>query len=133
MLTWDQARAMQASGLVEFGAHTVSHPLMAHLSLEEAVWELEQSRNDLKKYLSVSRPSFAFPGGSFNASLVEMVKAMGFRSVFQSRPDLRFNSPGTTDQFALSRVGLPNAPSYILEAELDGIFHPIRRLYRRSR
>jgi peptidoglycan/xylan/chitin deacetylase (PgdA/CDA1 family) len=133
MLTWDQARTMQATGLVEFGAHTVSHPWMTHVSRDEATRELEQSRNDLKEHLDVNRPSFAFPGGSFNDGLVEMVKNLGFRSVFQSRHGLRVNHPGRNDQFSLSRVGLPNAEAFILEAELDGPFHPIRRVYRRGR
>jgi len=133
MLRWEDAREMQATGLVEFGAHTVSHPWMEHISPEEARWELERSRDALRQNLGVDRPPFAFPGGSFNATLVEMVKSLGFRSVFQSRPDLRINSPATTDQFALSRVGLPNAPAFILEAELDGPLHPIRRIYRRGR
>jgi len=133
MLNWDEAREMQATGLVEFGAHTVNHPWMEHLSLGEARWELETSKEALLQHLGVERPPFAFPGGSFNATLVEMVKSLGFRSVFQSRPDLRINSPAATDQFALSRVGLPNAPAFILEAELDGPLHPIRRIYRRGR
>ncbi len=130
MLTWAQAREMKAKG-IEFGAHTFSHPLLANVPREEARWEMEKSLGDLQEHMGIERPSFCFPGGSYDAALVEMVKALGFRSVFQSSPRLRVNSPATTDQFALSRVGLPNAPSYILEAELDGPFHAVRRLYRR--
>jgi len=132
MLSWEDARRMQETGLVEFGGHTVSHPWMAHLSLEEARWELETCREALWRQLGIEHPSFAFPGGSFNPRLVELVREVGFRSVFQSRPGLRLNSPATTNRFALSRIGLPNAPAHILEAELDGPFHAVRRLYRRD-
>lgn len=133
MLSWDDAGMMRAGGLIEFGAHTFSHPWMEFLSDSEAQLELERSKEDLKENLDIEQPFFCFPGGSRNHRLVEMVKELGFRGMFQSRPNLRVNSPGTTDQFSLSRIGLPNAPACILEAELDGLFHPIRRLYRRGR
>ncbi len=131
MLNWEEAREMQASGLVEFGAHTVSHPWLEYLPLDEARWEMERSREDLREHLGLRNPPFAFPGGSFTPGLLELVKQLGFRAVFQSRPELRINSPATTNQYALSRVGLPNAPAYVLEAELDGPLHAIRGLYRR--
>ncbi len=132
MLTWEQAREMRARG-VDFGAHTYSHPLLARVSEAEARWEMERSREDLRQHLGIDRPSFAFPGGSLSPTLVDLARSLGFRSVFQRRLGLRVNSPATTHQFALSRVGLPNAPAFVLEAELDGPLHAVRRLYRRER
>lgn len=55
---------------------------------------------------------------------------VGFRCVFQSHYSVRVNQVGVNDQFSLSRIGLPNAPGVILEAELDGPFHALRGLYR---
>ena len=130
MLTWDQACEMQSAG-IDFGAHTFSHPLLANIDPREAKWEMERSMEDLRDRLGLSWPSFCFPSGSYSSALVDMVKSLGFRSVFQSRPGLRVNSPAVNDQFTLSRVGLPNAPSHFLEAELDGPFHLVRNLYRR--
>lgn len=129
MLTWEQAKIMINSG-IEFGAHSYSHPLMAYLTTKDARLELQKSRDDLKRYLGVERPPYCFPGGSYTSEMVEMVKSLNFGSLFQSRQNLRVNNIETTHQFAYSRIGLPNAPAYVLEAELDGPLHTIRKLYR---
>jgi len=129
MLTWDQVQRMQDGG-IEFGAHSFSHPWMALLSPEEARWEMEASLRDIQDHCGITRPPFVFPAGSFTPDLVKMAISMGFRCVFQSHDSLRVNQIGVNDQFSLSRMGLPNAPGVILEAELDGPFHALRGLYR---
>jgi peptidoglycan/xylan/chitin deacetylase (PgdA/CDA1 family) len=129
MLTWDQVKTMQNGG-IEFGAHSFSHPWMALLSPEEARWEMEASLHDIQHHCGITRPSFVFPAGSFTQDLVKMAISVGFRCVFQSRYSVRVNQIGVNDQFSLSRIGLPNAPGVILEAELDGPFHALRGLYR---
>lgn len=128
MLTWEQIEIMKKGG-IEFGAHTVSHPWMALQTLEEARWEMETSLREIQNRLGVSRPTFVFPAGSFNSELVKMAVSVGFRCVFQSRNNVRVNSIGVNDQFSLSRIGLPNSPSVILEAELDGPLAALRRLF----
>ena len=129
MLTWDLVKTMQNGG-IEFGAHSFSHPWMALLSPEEARWEMEASLHDIQHRCGMTRPPFVFPAGSFTPDLVKMAISAGFRCVFQSRHGLRVNQIGMNDQFSLSRIGLPNAPGVILEAELDGPFHAMRGLYR---
>ena len=129
MLTWEQVETMRKGG-IEFGAHTVSHPWMAMQSPKEARWEMEESLREFQTRLNITRPTFVFPSGSYTPELVKMAISVGFRCVFQSRPSVRVNSIERTTPFTLSRVGLPNAPAVILEAELDGPFHAVRRLYR---
>ena len=130
MLSWAHVRDLSQRG-IEIGAHTFSHPLLACIPPAEARWEMERSKEDLKRELGLESMSFAFPGGSWTPSLVGMAREIGFRSVFQSSPRRRLNSPATTHQFALSRIGLLDAPAYVLEAELEGPFHSLRKLYRR--
>jgi len=129
MLTWDQVETMRKGG-IEFGAHTFSHPWMALQSPEEAQREMEDSLYDIQNRLGITRPPFVFPSGSFTSDLVKMAISVGFRCVFQSRHSVRVNSLEVNDQFSLSRVGLPNGPRVILEAELDGPLHALRGLYR---
>lgn len=129
MLTWEQVETMRKGG-IEFGAHTFSHPLMALQSPKEARMEMETSLHDIQNRLGITRPPFVFPGGSFTPELVKMAISVGFRCVVQPRVSVRVNSLEVNNQFSLSRVGLPNAPGVILEAELDGPLHAVRRLYR---
>jgi peptidoglycan/xylan/chitin deacetylase (PgdA/CDA1 family) len=130
MLSWENLRELMAGG-VEIGAHTYSHPLLGRIPAEEARWEMEKSRDDLREHLGIERPPFCFPAGSCTAPLVQMVKALGFRSVFRPNPPHRINNLSTTGAFSLARVGLPNAPAVMLEAELDGPLHPLRGTLRR--
>jgi peptidoglycan/xylan/chitin deacetylase (PgdA/CDA1 family) len=129
MLTWEQVKTMQNGG-IEFGAHSFSHPWMPLLSLEEARWEMEASLQDIQRHCGGIRPPFAFPAGLRTPDLVKLAISVGFRSVFQTHYNLRVNQIGVNDQFSLSRMGLPNAPGVILEVELDGPFHALRKLYR---
>ena len=130
MLTWDDARELRAMGF-GIGAHSHSHSLLARVPVAEARWEMQKSRDDIRLHLGIERPPFVFPGGSLNAGLVDVARELGFRSVTQRDRRRRFNNLLNTDQFALSRVGFPNAPGHVLEAELDGPFQLLRGLYRR--
>ena len=130
MLSWEDARALQSAGW-ELGAHTVSHPWLAQIPRAEALEEMERSRDELKERLGIERPSFAFPAGSYDDELIAAARGMGFRSLFVRGGGRRVNSLSTTHPHGLVRVGLPNAPAYVLEAELDGPLHAVRSIYRR--
>ena len=131
MMTWEQAREMQAAG-IEIGAHTVSHPLLAEISLEEAILEIETSRDDLVRELGIEQPSFCFPAGSMNTELLARIPQLGFYCTFVPGQAIRLNSTESVGPYSLARVGLPNAPAAYLEAELDGPFHALRRLAGRA-
>ena len=121
MLTWDQAREMHAAGIV-FGAHTYSHPFLAHISPDEAWWEMEKSKLDLREHLGIEGPSFCFPAGSYSDTLLNACEQIGFRSSFRPDGRHRVNTLANASPFALRRLGLPNAPANVLEAEVDGPF-----------
>ena len=127
MLSWAEAKELQQAG-IEIGAHTYSHPLLAEIEPDEAVWEMKKSKADLEEFLNISQPSFCFPVGSWNQSLVNEAIKLGFRSVFTPGSRKRLNQITHTSPFSLSRLGLPNAPRVQLEAELDGPIPFMRNL-----
>lgn len=129
MMTWKQARELQAAG-IEMGAHTVSHPLLAEIGSDEARDEMEQSRNALQRKLGIERPKFCFPAGSWSQPLVQIARDLGFRSLFVPSRQRVINQVGRVDPYSMGRMGLPNSPAVFLEAELDGPLHRIRGLYR---
>jgi len=77
-LTWDQIIEMQNAGM-EIGAHTVHHPFLTKLSLQQAQYEIEQSRLDLVEHLPTPPTVFAYPYNDHNAEIVSMVQTAGFR------------------------------------------------------
>ena len=127
MMTWDDARMALAHGHV-IGAHTYSHALLARVAEGEARVEMERSKHDLREHLGLEGPHFCFPAGSTSPELLDLARAMGFRSAFLPNRHRRLNRPGDVDAFSIGRIGLPNGPAHHLEAELDGPFHTLRRL-----
>jgi peptidoglycan/xylan/chitin deacetylase (PgdA/CDA1 family) len=59
-LTWDEVRDLKRSG-VSFGSHTVNHPKLVDLSLEEIDRELRASKNELEQRLGGRVATFAYP------------------------------------------------------------------------
>jgi len=131
MMTWDMAREMMGAG-VEMGGHTVSHSLLAYLDKDEATRELRLSKERLEAELNVKSPPFCFPAGSWTPELVGLVRELGYRSVFTSKANLRWNQLKRVDTFSLSRIGLPNSRGLYLQAEIDGGLHNLRQAFRRA-
>lgn len=79
-ITWDQAREMQEAGVL-FGGHTVTHPILARLTPEQARWEITESRRRLGEQLGEEPAFFCYTQGGpadFNADIEQMVRDAGF-------------------------------------------------------
>jgi peptidoglycan/xylan/chitin deacetylase (PgdA/CDA1 family) len=104
-LTWEQARAMAASG-VEFGSHTVSHPILSTLDRADLVRELVQSKADIETQLGSPCEAFAYPNGSFadfGDRDKEMLREVGYRCALANNGSLNGSK---IDLFALQRVNI---------------------------
>ena len=77
-LTTAQIKAMQDSGLIEFGAHSVTHINLLQTAAEPARQEIIGSKQQVEALTGAACRSFAYPFGRFSAETVELVKAAGF-------------------------------------------------------
>src|SRR4051794_35891604 len=68
-LTWDEMRGMEASGLVQFESHTVSHVEMTAVPLARAQRELANSKATLEKQLGMTVRYFCYPSGRYDPSV----------------------------------------------------------------
>ena len=57
-------REMQESGVIEFGSHTMNHPNLEKLPLEDAAGELAESKKQLETALGAEMSAFAYPYGA---------------------------------------------------------------------
>ncbi len=73
-----QRRELLASGLVEFGAHTLTHPDLAVLPAEQAGEEISRSKTELEETLGVPVRTFAYPYGRLTAPVKELTRQAGF-------------------------------------------------------
>lgn len=76
--SWDQLRQMQQSGLVQMEAHSVHHANLPSLSLNQAIYEIDQSKKDLESKLGIKVNFLAYPYGTSNSTIWELTKQAGF-------------------------------------------------------
>jgi peptidoglycan/xylan/chitin deacetylase (PgdA/CDA1 family) len=77
-LHWEQIAEMAASGLIDFEAHTKSHPYLTRYTGVSLADELRRSKDDLELHLKKPVHWFAYPYGDYNSSVVKAVEDAGF-------------------------------------------------------
>lgn len=81
MLDWDQVRAMRQQG-IEFGSHTVTHPILSRVTPERAWDEVHDSKRAIEASLGEEAALFAYPNGrseDFTAENVAQIEDAGYR------------------------------------------------------
>src|SRR5262245_22980221 len=99
-LDWAQVAEMQAHG-IQFGSHTLMHPMLSQVSLDIARREIGESKRLLEDKLGVEAPFFCYPRGDFNDAVKRVVREEGYRGACTTRPGL---NDRRTDLFALKRT-----------------------------
>jgi len=102
MLSWDQIREMHAAG-IEFGSHTITHPILSRIPHDEMLKELRESKQLLTDYLGNAIISFAYPNGKtpdYNDDVKAALKQCGYSYAVTTRPG--FNR-AFADPFELRR------------------------------
>ena len=80
MMTSAELRKLADSAMVEIGAHTVNHPLLAAESPQRQREEIELSKTSLEKILGKPVHSFSYPFGTrrdYNSMTIDAVRSAG--------------------------------------------------------
>ena len=103
-LTTDDVVSLAAGGLIDLGAHTVTHPSLSALPIEMQRSEIAGSKSAIEAITGNEVTSFAYPFGGrsdYAPSTVMAVREAGFTSACSTRPD----RVGTaSDPFQLPRL-----------------------------
>jgi peptidoglycan/xylan/chitin deacetylase (PgdA/CDA1 family) len=78
LLSPAQILAMQKTGLVEFGSHSLRHARLALLEKAEIIKEVAGSKKALEAFLKKPVHSFAYPYGLFNEEIKNITRAAGY-------------------------------------------------------
>lgn len=84
MTNWDQIREMSNNG-IDFGGHTITHPILSRVSPEEARQEIEGSKFRIEQETGKPVLSFAYPNGmkkDLNTSIEVLVSKAGYQAAF---------------------------------------------------
>lgn len=117
-LDWNQVREMSAAG-IEFGSHTVSHPILSRLDDDDLARELTDSRQRLERELGKPAPVLAYPVGGpeeFNDKVVRLAGVAGYRLGVSYMPGV--NRLGDMDRFRLRRQ---HVERYVSNAWFSGL------------
>lgn len=81
MMTSGEVKTMRQGGM-QIGAHTVSHPILARLTDDQAREEIANSKHFLEQLLGERVTVFAYPNGKpgedYGPQSVEVVRSLGF-------------------------------------------------------
>jgi peptidoglycan-N-acetylglucosamine deacetylase len=62
----------------EIGAHTLNHPTLTEITLEEAEKEISGSKLYLENIISSPVNMFCYPKGKYNEAIMQLIKKTGF-------------------------------------------------------
>jgi peptidoglycan/xylan/chitin deacetylase (PgdA/CDA1 family) len=103
-MTWDQIREMSQHG-IEFGSHSVTHPILSMLTSDELQYELQSSRARIESQTSKPAHVLAYPVGgrsAFNPEVKRAAKAAGYRLAVSYLKGVE--NPRAWDPFEIRRV-----------------------------
>jgi peptidoglycan/xylan/chitin deacetylase (PgdA/CDA1 family) len=84
-VSWSMIEELHRSGLIEFGAHTVTHKELPSLATAKAQQEIVGSKRTLEAHLGQPVRTFAYPSGRFSQREVALLRQAGFEIAVTTR------------------------------------------------
>ena len=91
----------------EIGAHTVNHPSLTSLPLDQAREEITRSKKQLEDRLGIPILHFCYPYGAWNQQIADLVQEAGYQTAVTLMPGV---NTASTNPFRLKRLGARSAP-----------------------
>lgn len=117
MLDWHGVRTWHAAGM-EIASHTVTHPILARTSPDNAEQELRESKRSLEVAVGAPVDGFAYPNGGvadFTPEHAHMLSRLGYAYACSAIRGV--NRPGS-DPFRLRRIGISNDTPALFDLKL---------------
>ena len=86
-LTWSQVKRLHKAGM-EIGSHSLSHPYSTAVTLEELMFEMQQSKLQIEQQIGAEVKSFAYPYGDYSQRTHQTAIAAGYKYICTSKPGL---------------------------------------------
>lgn len=132
ILNWDDVREMAANGIT-FGSHTVHHPTLIGLPLEQARQEIVDSRRRIEEQAGQPCDTFAYPDGregNVSAAIKAILAESGYVCAVYALPN-RLVGPGA-DPYGLARVS-PKWDFTTFRLGVSGLYPDLASVVNRGR
>jgi peptidoglycan/xylan/chitin deacetylase (PgdA/CDA1 family) len=117
MLDWSDVVEMSRNNIT-FGAHTVTHPILSRLPLDEAQEEIIMSRERIQQQIGSSVKLFAYPNGT-SSDFTERVKGVLMDAGFLCAVTTIWgNNDSSTDRYELRRMHVWEQNAYMFAFRL---------------
>ena len=131
MMDWSDARAMEQTGLISFGGHTVHHEIVSRLDDDQQEREIGGCLATLRERLTAPSGTFAYPNGQpqdFDERSIRALRRAGASAAVSTIEGL---TDAQTDPYALRRIMVGGDLSYSqFRALTSGLVGDLKRLLR---
>lgn len=100
-LSWEEVKEMRIGG-VSFGSHTVTHPYLTKISIEDVKEEIQKSKEIIENELKPPYLFFCYPSGDVNEGIKKIVQECGYHAAVITPPRRGIKE----EMFYLKRVGI---------------------------
>jgi peptidoglycan/xylan/chitin deacetylase (PgdA/CDA1 family) len=102
-LTWEQVKALDASGLVAIGSHCCTHTPLTKLDPLAVQTELQRSKQIIRERVGIDPSDLAYPNGDHDTQIAKAVEGNGYRCAYTT---VRGLVEPTSDAFRLRRINI---------------------------
>jgi peptidoglycan/xylan/chitin deacetylase (PgdA/CDA1 family) len=104
-MTTEEVSRLALDDLIEVGSHTVSHPMLSRMKIEEQRHELTASKSELEKILGRPVKSFCYPSGSYSSDTPRIAEEAEYNCACAA-----FSAPAVrgTNPYLLPRLWVPD-------------------------
>lgn len=81
-ISLEDAKRLSHHPLVTLGSHTLSHPILVEIGIDQAKTEIVESKKKLENILNKDIHYFCYPTGAFNEEIIQLVQGAGYRLAF---------------------------------------------------
>lgn len=124
LMSWDQIKEIADTDLLSIGSHTVSHRVMATISDEDELNELQESKAFLEQKLGREIKSIGYPVGGYDAfsdRTKKNARKAGYRIGFSFNTGVNYGK--ITDPYDIKRIGpAEDLPTYNSTVILPKVF-----------
>lgn len=125
-LTWGQVKELKNAG-VEFGSHTVTHPQLHPMKVEQIRNELQESKTTIEQELGCPVSSFAYPykfpeaDRAFTATLRGLLEETGYENGVST---IIGTAMGAGEKYFMKRLPVNSCDDDgLLQAKLEGAYN----------
>jgi peptidoglycan/xylan/chitin deacetylase (PgdA/CDA1 family)/glycosyltransferase involved in cell wall biosynthesis len=120
LMTRDELKTLAASGHVEIGGHTLTHPRLSQLNATEQRKQIIENKQQLEQALGQPLTTFAYPYGDYNKTSKQIVTDSGYQfAVATNSGPLAIHK----DKWAIRRIAI------FPKTDVFGLWRKIRGNY----